>query len=71
MKVRKAFILFVEALSIFSDFVSFNSFPGLNAIETRTTIVVSNGRYTFYQIPFIKYCLSNAICSQKIFLMNE
>ena len=27
--------------------------------STRTTIVVSNGRYTFYQIPFIKYHLSN------------
>ena len=28
---------------------------------TRTTIVVSNGRYTFYQIPFIQYHLSNTI----------
>ena len=35
-------------------------------LKTRTTIVVSNGRYTFYQIPFIqylfiKYPLSNTI----------
>ena len=30
-------------------------------IETRTTLVVSNGRYTFYQIPFIKSHLSNTI----------
>ena len=29
--------------------------------RTRTTIVVSNGRYTFYQIHFIKQNLSNAI----------
>ena len=29
--------------------------------KTRTTIVVSNGRYTFYQIPFIQYLLSNKI----------
>ena len=29
--------------------------------KTRTTFVVSNGRYTFYQIPFIKYHLSNSI----------
>ena len=28
---------------------------------TRTTIVVSNGRYTFYQIHFIKHNLSNTI----------
>ena len=27
--------------------------------KTRTTIVVSNGRCTFYQKPFIKYPLSN------------
>ena len=27
--------------------------------KTRTTIVVSNGRYTFYQIHFIKHNLSN------------
>ena len=27
----------------------------------RTTIVVSNGRYTFYQIHFIKFNLSNTI----------
>ena len=30
-------------------------------ILTRTTIVVSNGRYTFYQIHFIKHNLSNTI----------
>ena len=30
-------------------------------LKTRTTIVVSNGRYTFYQIHFIKYNLSNNI----------
>ena len=30
-------------------------------VKTRTTIVVSNGRYTFYQIPFIQYLLSNTI----------
>ena len=29
--------------------------------KTRTTIIVSNGRYTFYQILFIEYTLSNAI----------
>ena len=29
--------------------------------KTRTPIVVSNGRYTFYQVPFIKYLLSNTI----------
>ena len=29
--------------------------------ETRTTIVVSNGRYTFYQIHSIKHNLSNTI----------
>ena len=30
-------------------------------VKTRTTIVVSNGRYTFYQIHFIKHTLSNTI----------
>ena len=30
-------------------------------IKTRTTIVVSNGRYTLYQIHFIKYLSSNTI----------
>ena len=29
--------------------------------KTRTTIVVSNGRYTFYQIHSIKHNLSNTI----------
>ena len=29
--------------------------------KTRTTIVVSNGRYTFYQIHFIKHKISNTI----------
>ena len=29
--------------------------------QTRTTILVSNGRYTFYQIHFIKHNLSNTI----------
>ena len=29
--------------------------------KTRTTIVVSNGRYSFYQIHFIKHILSNTI----------
>ena len=33
----------------------------LTSKKTRTTIVVSNGRYTFYQIPLIKYHLSNTI----------
>ena len=33
----------------------------LTKYKTRTTIVVSNGRYTFYQIPFIEYHLSNTI----------
>ena len=43
--------------------------------KTRTTIVVSNGRYTIYQIPlmyqipFIKYHLSNTIY-QKYHLAN-
>ena len=59
------------------------SFKGkIQGNKTRTTIVVSNGRYTFYQIPlsntfylsntfsqisFIKYHLSNTICSQIFF----
>ena len=30
-------------------------------VKTRTTIVVSNGRYTFYQIHFIKHNLSKTI----------
>ena len=30
-------------------------------IKTRTTIVVSNGSYTFYQIPIIQCLLSNTI----------
>ena len=30
-------------------------------IKTRTTFVVSNGRYTFYQIQFIKHNLTNTI----------
>ena len=29
--------------------------------ETRTTFVVSNDRYTFYQIHFIKHNLSNTV----------
>ena len=29
--------------------------------KTKTTIVVSNGRYTFYQIHFIKHIVSNTI----------
>ena len=49
---------------------TFTTKPNTKYNKTRTTIVVSNGRYTFikytlsntiYQIPFIKYCLSNTI----------
>merc|ERR1711973_558121 len=32
-----------------------------DAFQTRNTIVVSNGRYTFYYISFIQYLLSNTI----------
>ena len=41
--------------------VNFFKVNSLILVLTRTTIVVSNGRYTFYQIPFIKYHLSNTI----------
>ena len=41
-----------------SEQPDWNRVIGVN-YKTRTTIVVSNGRYTFYQIPFIKYFLSN------------
>ena len=40
--------------------MSLNEGLGINKI-TRTTIVVSNGRYTFYQTQFIKYLLSNTL----------
>ena len=36
-----------------------HSFFVFKVYKTRTTIVVSNGRYTFYQIAFIQYLLSN------------
>ena len=42
------------------------SFKFLFLRITRTTIVVSNGRYTFYQIQFIKYHLQS-----NFFLINE
>ena len=44
-------------------FNNFLTFPASWYVqsETRTTIVVSNGRYTFYQTQFIKYHLSNTI----------
>ena len=35
--------------------------------KTRTTIVVRNGRYIFYQKPFIQYLLSNTIYQIKIY----
>jgi len=34
-------------------------YKGIPQKKTRTTIVVSNGRYTFYQLHFIKHNLSN------------
>ena len=39
----------------------YNLISKLSYFQTRTTIVVSNGRYTFYQTQFIKYHFSNNI----------
>ena len=63
---RRIYFVWVKTSNQFkkqcSLYVSWNvvlSFPFDN--KTRTTIVVSNGRYNFYQIPFIQYLLSNTI----------
>ena len=43
---------------LYDDLKTFSAqIENQTSLKTRTTIVVSNGRYTFYQIHFIKHNL--------------